>query len=65
MEVQRESMTTYRRRDGELIAGEYDWVAEVDLFEMDDGPTEYVEEIWKLESARFLTGPGPSVDEEE
>jgi hypothetical protein len=40
-------MTTYRRRDGELIAGEY------------------VEEVWKLESARFIMVPEPVVDDSD
>ena len=58
-------MTTYRRADGELIAGEYGWVAELDWFEMDDEPTEYVEEVWKLESARFIMVPEPVVDDSD
>jgi hypothetical protein len=58
-------MTTYRRADGELIAGEYGWVGELEWFEMDDEPTEYIEEVWILQSSRSIMVPKPIVDEDE
>ena len=58
-------MTTYRRADGGLIADEYGWVGELDWFEMDDEPTEYIEEVWTLQSSRSIMVPEPIVDEDE
>lgn len=42
-------MTTYRRADGDTI-GDFAWVAGLEMFEDDDGPTEVVEEVWQCVS---------------
>jgi hypothetical protein len=46
--------TTYRRADGELIAGEYGYTSELEWFENDDEPTDLIEEVWVLSSSRPL-----------
>lgn len=57
------TMTTYKRYDGELIAGEYGWVADVEFFEDDDEPTKVVKEVWKLQSTEVVVVGGRAVGE--
>lgn len=51
------TMTTYRRADGELIYGEFSFVCDTEFFEDADETTEYVEEVWELKAARTFTLP--------
>lgn len=51
------TMTTYKRADGELIGGEFGWVADPEYFEDDDEPTQIVEEVWALQSTRTVWAP--------
>ena len=54
-------MTTYRRADGELIHDQYSFVTTLDTCPRDaetgDEPSEYVEEVWVLQSSRTLVFP--------
>jgi len=46
-----ETMTTYRRADGELVGGDYGWVADLEWFEEDEWGLEgvkVVKEVWTL-----------------
>jgi hypothetical protein len=47
-----ETMTTFKRADGELIAGDYGWVAEADGIADDETPVEVVEQRWTLAATR-------------
>lgn len=60
-----DTKVTYRRKDGELIAGEYGWVDGPEWFE-DDDSTEYVKETWRLISWDVVTlPPEPEVEDDE
>lgn len=48
-------MTTYRLADGELIAGEFGWVAETEWFDDGDDPVELVREVWQRVKVDRLT----------
>ena len=50
----RVTMTTYKRADGELIAGEFGWVGQIDYFDHDDDATELVREVWVRESVKTI-----------
>ncbi len=52
---QQTTMTTYKRADGDLICGEFGWVADIEYFDDDDEPTELVEEVWVRQSVRTFT----------
>ena len=54
MTTDTKTMTTYRRADGELIGGEYGWVADTDFFDDEEDYLEVVEEVWTLASTRTL-----------
>lgn len=51
-----DEMTTYRRVDGELIAGEFAWVTDVDFFDDDHGLDylEVIAETWTRTGQRTL-----------
>lgn len=55
------TMTTYKRADGEMIAGEYGWVTEMESVaaEAEDAEEsiEFVEEVWTLQSRRTFIFP--------
>lgn len=52
------AMSTYRRADGELIAGEFGWIADLEYIEEDDGePQEYVREDWILAGRKSIWIP--------
>ena len=40
-------LTTYKRADGEMIADEFGWVADIDYFEDLDEPIKLVREDWR------------------
>jgi hypothetical protein len=47
-------MVTFRRADGELVAGEYRWVTDIDGYFHDDDYVELVKETWLLVSAETV-----------
>lgn len=49
-----ETMTTYRRADGELIMGDYGWMGSLDWIE-DEDTFDVVEEVWVLQRRRTGT----------
>ena len=53
------SMSTYRRADGELIGGEFGWVADFEYIEEPDdvAPTEYIREDWILAGRKTVWVP--------
>jgi hypothetical protein len=54
------AMSTYKRADGQLIAGEFGWVADREYIEESDDfgePTEYVREDWILCNRRTFWFP--------
>lgn len=57
------TMTTYKRYDGEMVAGEYGWVADIEFFEDDDEPTKVVKEVWTLQSEEVLVVGGSALGE--
>lgn len=54
-------MTTYKRADREMIAGEYGWVTEMESVEAEaydaHESIEFVEEVWTLQSRRTFLLP--------
>jgi hypothetical protein len=47
--VTEKTWTTYKRADGELIAGDYGWICDLDSIEADEYDClELVEQTWKL-----------------
>lgn len=55
------SMTTFKRADGDLMAGEYTFVCDIESVEADieyaDEPIEFVEERWERVYVRTFTLP--------
>ena len=50
MPNQAETLTTYKRADGQPVGGDYGWVADFDVaVEIDDSftPVTYVREVWQ------------------
>src|SRR5688500_2079982 len=47
--------TTYRRADGDLIQGDYGWVAHIEFFEDLDAPVDIVKETWERTSVETIT----------
>lgn len=47
-------MTTYKRADGELLAGDYGWVTDLDALDDDEAPVEVVRETWIRTSTRTI-----------
>jgi hypothetical protein len=58
-------LDTYRRDDGEDIAGEYSFVTGLEWFETDGEPTLLVHETWVLTSRKFMIMPPPQDCEED
>lgn len=60
-------MVTYRRVDGEAIAGEYDFVTQLEWFETDYEPTDLLKQTWRLVSEEEITvgsAPDPPTEGE-
>lgn len=49
------TMTTYRMADGDLVSGEFGWVANTEYFEDTEEPVELIKEVWVLQVAEDLT----------
>lgn len=53
------TMTTYKRVDGEPVAGEYGWVVDFEFFDDErqyaDEPFDVVREVWTLSEAEVIT----------
>jgi len=57
------TMTTYKHADGELVDGEYGWVADLDGYEADAlVPVDWVRETWQLVSTETVTTFPPLYD---
>lgn len=50
-------LVTYRRADGELIAGEFSFVTTLEYFDSDGEATELIEERWTLDTYRTVIAP--------
>ena len=59
------TMTTYRRADGELIAGDFEFVMQLDWFEDDYEPTDLIKETWVRTAAEPITVNASEPDEGE
>ena len=49
------TMTTYRRADGEFIAGDFEFVMQLEWFETDYEPTDLIKETWVRVAAEPIT----------
>ncbi len=58
------TLTTYERADGEPIAGEFDFVTQLEWFEDDDEPTELIKRTWHLVEVVTMTVNEPEGDTE-
>lgn len=61
MERDQDTMTTYRRADGELIGGEYAFVADAEWFFDSDDDVELVKEVWQLVTRETVALGGPGL----
>lgn len=62
-EMEGPTMITFRRADGELVAGEFMFVTGLEWFETDDEPTELVKQTWRLVESETITVNATNRDE--